>query len=274
MKETIAILGFGNMGSAIAQQLENKFTISVFDKDLDKTKDLSAIVVANRIADLVINADTIILAIKPQDLYAVLDEIRLELKNKLLISVAAGITTDYLKKRLGKVRIIRAMPNLPAKIGLGMICLAKGEFSSQQDLEFSEGLFRNLGKTLLIEESLMDAATAVSGSGPGYLYYLLEGKDIAEAKIYTRDVFIPALFESAKKIGFTERQANILSQTTGVGSLLFLEKTGVSPKELKAQVASKGGTTQAGLDVLQTGGSLEDAVKAALLRAGELSKKE
>lgn len=274
MKETIAILGFGNMGSAIAEQLKNKFQVSVYDKDLSKTQDLSGIEVKNKIADLVVNADTIILAIKPQDLYAALDEVRLELKNKLLISIAAGISTDYLKKRLGNVRIIRAMPNLPAKIGLGMICLARGAVSSQQDLEFSENLFRNLGKTLLIEESMMDAATAVSGSGPGYLYYFLEGKDIEEAKRYTRDVFIPGLFESAKKIGFTERQANILSQTTGVGSLLFLEKTGVSPEELKAQVASKGGTTQAGLDVLQAGGSLEEAVKAALLRAGEISKKE
>lgn len=272
MKESIGIIGFGNMGSAIAERLKNKFIVSVVDKDLDKIRGVSGIEVVNRIADLVVKAETIILAIKPQDLDTALDEIRLELKGKLFISIAAGITTDCLKSRLGRVRIVRVMPNLPAKIGFGMICIARSAFSSQQDLEFSEKLFGNLGKTLLLEENMMDAATAVSGSGPGYLYYFLEGKSIEEAKIYTRDVFIPKLSESARHIGFTESQANILSQTTGVGSLLFLEKTGFSASQLLAQVASKGGTTQAGLDVLKKGGSIGEAVKAALLRAGELSK--
>ena len=118
----------------------------------------------------------------------------------------------------------------------------------------------------------MNAATAISGSGPGYLYYLIEGKSLNEAKKYALNVFMPSLKEEAMKIGFDPDEARLLAQATTEGSLAIFESSGLSAEQLKLQVASKGGTTEAGLEALQKGGSIKDAVVAALKRAEQLSK--
>ncbi len=272
MNKKIGIIGFGNMGSAIAEGIKNEYKVFVFDKDKKKTENLLGISVSRNAKELVKKVDAVILAVKPQDFDNVLDEIKAEVKNKLVISIAAGITTHYIEKQLGMVRVVRVMPNLPAKIGKGMACLCKGNFSTEEDLNFAQKLFGKFGQSLIIEEKLIDAATAVSGSGPGYFYYLIEGKGQNEIKKFGQDFFIPALSASAEKIGFSKEQAKILAEATAEGSLAFLESVHISPAGLAKQVASKGGTTEAGLEVLNKGGSLEDAVKAALKRAKELSK--
>lgn len=273
MTKTIGIIGCGNMGSAIVERLKSRYQVYAFDKDKNKTKDISGAQIAKDNIDLVNKVDIVMLAVKPQDFDAVLDEIKSCAKDKLVVSIAAGITTGYIEERLGRVRAVRVMPNLPAKIGRGMICLCRGKSASDEDLSITEQLFKNLGETLVLNEDMMDAATAISGSGPGYLYDWAEGRTAQEIRQYAKDIFIPALADSAENIGFNPEQARILAENTAEGSIVFLEKTNLSSSQLKKQVASRGGTTQAGLEVLHRGGSLKEAVKAALMRAWELSKK-
>ena len=272
MKKIIGMIGCGNMGSAICQRLKDTYDLSVFDKDANKTDRLTDINVASNIADLVKKSDAIIFAVKPQDFDSLLEEIKDYIKEKLIISIAAGITTNYIEKKISNVRVIRVMPNMPAKIGKGMSCLCKGKVATEEDLNFTKQLFANLGETLILNEDMMDAATAISGSGPGYLYYLSENKSMDEIKKFANEVFISSLRASAESIGFSLKQADILARTTVLGGIALIEQTKLAPSELKKQIASKGGTTEAGLEVLHKGGSLKDAVRAALKRAKELSR--
>lgn len=277
MKRTVGIIGFGNMGSAIAEQLKLDYQIMAFDKDKNKIKHLLSINVADNNGDLVNKVDTVILAVKPQDFDAVLNEIKDLVNERLIISIAAGITASYIEECLGKVRVIRVMPNLPARIGKGMICLCKGKFATEKDLNFTKQVFDNLGQILILNEDMMDKATAISGSGPGYYYDLIQIQKInpnnkIELMKFEEDSFIPSLCASAERIGFTSEQAKILAKNTAEGSRALLEVTHLSPRELFEQIASKGGTTASASEVLHRGGNLEEAVKAALKRAKELSK--
>lgn len=283
MNERIGIIGFGNMGRVIGEQLKSDYQIFIFDKDKEKTIGVSMITVCGSIIELIEKVDIVILAVKPQNFDAVLTEInpaparrdgiKGRIKNKLVISIAAGIPTKYIEQVLGVVRVVRVMPNMPVKVNAGITCLSKGKFAGEEDLDFVKNLFGCLGTTLIIEEKLMNADTAISGSGPGFLYDWGEGKTIEEIKKYAENIFIPSLIASAEKQGFSQQQAKILAESTARGSIAVLEKTKLPAGELKQQVASKGGTTEAGLEVLHKGGTLEDAVKAAVKRAEELSKR-
>ncbi len=275
-KTKIGIVGFGNMGKALSRQLTQTYQIFVFDKDKEKLKSAREIIVAESIAAVLDKVEAVVLAIKPQDFDTLLDEIKDQIKTKLIISIVAGITTSYIEDRLGNSRVIRVIPNLPAKIGQGMSCLSKGNFAVSEDLEFCQKLFGKLGQTLVVKEEMIDAATAISGSGPGYFYDFLESQgkdclDLSEEKI--KD-FSLAFKQAAEAIGFSRSQADTLVEATVEGSLALLRDQSMSPSELKRQVASKGGTTEAGLKVLSQGGSLAEAVGAALIRAKELAKNE
>ena len=261
----IGIIGYGNMGAAIGERVKVAYPVSVFEKDKSKFSGITGVAFADTITQLVAQSDVVILAVKPQDFETVLNEMRCPLSDKLVISIAAGITTSYIEKKLSGVKVVRVMPNLPAKIGKGMICLCKGRSACDDDLRVAMRIFKYLGTSLLVNEEEMDAVTAISGSGPGYLYYYMEqGKDRAFH-------FATALTSAAVAIGFSESVAKILAQVTREGSIAYLKEMKLSPEEAKKQVASKGGTTQAGLDVLANGGSLLDAVEAAKRRAKELS---
>lgn len=277
MKKKIGIIGFGNMGSAIAERIKSDYQLFVFDKEREKTRNVRNIEIVDSLADLIKKANVIILAVKPQDLTTVFNAILSDsgknvIKNKLFISIAAGVDTKNIEASLGKVRIVRVMPNLPAKVGRGMICLCKGKHANKTNLDFVKQLFEKLGKTLIMEEKMIDKSTAISGSGPGYFYYNSEGKDINEIKSMAPG-FVTSLTVTAEEIGFSLSIARILAETTVAGSIVYLEETKLSPKDAEIQVASRGGTTEAGLEVLHKGGSLTDAVKAALKRARELGKK-
>jgi len=263
--KNIGIIGFGNMGSSIAERLKTNYQIVVFDKDKDKTKNLEGIEAADNTIDLLKQIETVILAVKPQDFDSVLNEIKDYTKGKLIISIAAGITTDYVEKILGIARVIRGMPNLPARIGEGITCISKGKFTTEEDFDFAENLFAYLGKTLRTQEAMMNAATAISGSGPAYVCNYLESKK-------EKEKFLNDFQSAAETIGFNTEQAALLVNTTFSGTIEFLRKTKLAPSELKKQVASKGGATEVALEILEAGGTLEEAIKAAKERAGELSK--
>lgn len=272
--KTIGIIGYGNMGQAIAERIKTQYLVYVFEKEQSKTQNLSGISVTINIEDLLKKVANIILAVKPQDFEIVLNNIKNLIKGKLIISIAAGISTSYIEKQLGRIRVIRVMPNLAVKVGKGMICLCKGRYSFVGDLAFVREIFNYLGKTMTLEEDLMDAVTAVSGSGPGYFYDLVKNKKPEEWEDYGKNIFIPQISAVAQGIGFTEQQAQILAKTTVEGSIALLKETGLSPAVLCSQVCSKGGTTEAGLAVLRITNSLEEAIRAALKRAKNLAKKE
>ncbi|MCX5707660.1 MAG: pyrroline-5-carboxylate reductase [Candidatus Omnitrophica bacterium] len=270
----IGILGFGNMGAAMGERLKLKYQIFVFDKDVDKTKECAGITVDKSLEELANCANALILAIKPQDFEKSLEEIKKHEQMYLIISIAAGITTSFIEARLGKKAVIRAMPNLPAKVGEGMICITKGKYATDIDLSFVQGLFNRLGKTLIVEERLMDAVTAVSGSGPGFLYELINNIPRAEWDKFIKEEFVPKLSYAGMQVGFTAEQAKLLAETTAQGSMSLLHQSKTSAAILKVRVTSPGGTTEAGLSALKGKvENLELAVRVALKRSEELSRK-
>lgn len=274
----IGIIGFGNMGQALIRFnkiLCRKNKILVYDKDTQKTASIpKGINVSAGIKDLVRDVDIVVLAVKPQDMDGVLSELKDNVKDKVIISIAAGITTGYIEKALGEVPVIRAMPNLPARIGQGMIGLCKGQFDRFNYLAVAEDCFYLLGHVIVVEEDKMNAITAVSGSGPAYVCDFLEreSSDIYHIPWLKKRRFLREFRAAAEAVGFNKADAGFLVSVTFSGTMAFLKKCGVSPVELKRQVASKGGTTEAALAILAQGGSLTDAVKSALKRAEELSR--
>jgi len=274
LRKKIGIIGFGNMGQAIAERIKPKYDVLVFEKDAAKTKGLSGIKIVSGIPQLLKQSQVIILAVKPQDFQQVIAEFKDGAQDKLVISIAAGITTGYIEKVLGQARVVRVMPNLGAKIGRSVTCLAKGQFATKQDMELTKDIFSSIGVVEEFKEDMMNAATAISGSGPGYYFHAVathpEEYRVNSKKFH--EEFIISLAEAARSLGFDDRAAHFLASWTIVYSDLLLKQTKLPAQELAKQVASKGGTTEAALEILHKGGSLVEAVKAAVERAKELSR--
>ncbi|OGX44355.1 MAG: hypothetical protein A3G37_03140 [Omnitrophica WOR_2 bacterium RIFCSPLOWO2_12_FULL_46_30] len=274
--DRVGIIGFGNMGSAIAGRIKREYRVAVFDKDKNIIGNLTGIEAADNLPNLLKEAKTIILAVKPQDLDNILEGIRDCAVTPLIISIAAGITTGYIEKALGKARVIRVMPNMGARIGRSVTCLCGGSFAAERDILYAIELFNHLGITRKIEENMMNAVTAISGSGPAYYFALIESnpKEYRENSGKVLKDFIASLAQAAEGIGFGRKEAKALAVLTANCAQELLVQTKSSPSELIKQITSKGGTTEAALEVLGRGGSLEEAVKAALARAETLAKKE
>ncbi len=270
-KPKIGIIGFGNMGSAIFERIKKDYAVIVYDKAPLKLRIPFLNITKNNI-ELAKDAEVLILAVKPQDFKDLLIEIAPYVKERLVISIAAGISTRFIEKFLKGARVVRVMPNLAVRIGKGMIWMVGGKTATKEDMDFSKKIFKRLGKVLSIGEEAIDKATALSGSGPGFLYAWGENKTLAELKRYAKESFLPTLKRTAKKLGFSNYKATFLAKATVEGSLAFLKSSQLSCLELKNRVASKGGTTEAGLKVLSAGGSLEEAFFAAFKRAEELAK--
>ncbi len=274
----IGIIGYGNMGSVIAQNLAleaDEYEIFVFDKEKNKLSGLKGIKLAQSPEELALKADTLILAVKPQDFDHLLKELKRSAGNKLVISIAAGISTKHIEKFLTEARVIRAMPNIGAKIAESVTCLSKGALSTESDLDFSAELFSNLGAVRKIDESMMNAATAISGSGPAYAFYFIENSSLEPENIpeHARHDMMRRLEQAAKSLGFSDEDAPFLAANTVNAAISLLHKTKLAPQELRKQVTSKGGTTEAALEILTKGGSWEEAAGAALKRAEELAKR-
>lgn len=261
-KMKIGIIGGGNMGAAILAGIRKDYAVSVCEQDSARRQFLkrSFAVTAKDLKTVVAQSDVSILAVKPQQFDEVLGEIRVHLaKDKLIISIAAGITCRYIEQRLGAgMRVIRTMPNLPAQISEGMTAICKGKKATGQDLRLACRIFDCIGKTVVVQERWMDAVTAVSGSGPAYLFLVVE-----------------ALQKAAVSLGLKKDLSGQLIAQTLKGSLALLEKSNEDAGVLRARVTSKGGTTQAAMDVFLKNKFeviFEQALQAAAKRAGELSK--
>lgn len=274
MNDTLGMIGYGNMGMAIAERLKADYALTVFDKDKDKLIAAKGVSVAKNISELLSKSDSLILAVKPQDFDPVLRELKGKVEDTLVISIAAGISTARIEKALGDVRLIRVMPNLGAKIGESVTCICKGRFADDSDLEFVDELFGRIGCTRNIDESMMDAATAISGSGPGYIFDYLDKEKIDPKNIpeHTRFTLRMRLEKAAEAVGFDREDAVYLATNTANACMIVVAKVGIPAAQLRDQVASKGGTTEAGLAVINKGGTWEEAAQAALKRAKELSK--
>lgn len=279
MRSRIGVIGLGNMGSVIAGKLAEvpaEYSILAYDKDKEKAKDTGLIKIVKDPLSLAKEADVLILAVKPQDIDHLLKELKGCADNKLVISIAAGISTRHIERFLNLARVIRSMPNIAAKIGESVTCICKGGSAQESDLEFANELFYSFGTVLYIDENMMDAATAVSGSGPGYIFYFIENSGIDPKNIpeHSKHDMMKRLEKAAESLGFKSEDASFLAANTVNASIGLLRETGMSPKELRVQVTSRGGTTEAGLEVLSKGGSWEEAALSALKRARELSRKE
>jgi pyrroline-5-carboxylate reductase len=204
-------------------------------------------------------ADAAVLAVKPQVLAQVLSEVGSYLDGKLVVSIAAGISIEHIRRLIPSARaIVRAMPNTPALVREGATAVAFGPGCSEQDTAVAKGLFESVGRTVEVEERLMDAVTGLSGSGPAYVFMAIE-----------------ALADGGVKMGLARRTAELLAAQTVLGAARLVMERSEHPAQLKDQVASPGGTTIAGLHQLEQNGfraALIAAVEAATNRSKELGR--
>ena len=207
-------------------------------------------------------ADVIVLCVKPQQADEVAHGItkNFNVERKVLASICAGVSTARLEKSLPHgARVVRVMPNTPMLIGLGASGVAAGSHAREIDVATVEALFATASMTVRVAESLIDSVTGLSGSGPAYLFYLVE-----------------AMINAGIAEGFTPEQARALSVRTVLGSAKMLDETGLSPEELRRRVTSPNGTTQAAIELLDqrnTKTNLSDAVRRAAERSRELGAK-
>jgi pyrroline-5-carboxylate reductase len=262
----IAFLGAGNMAEALVAGIvkgklsEPEFLLAtdISPTRLEVLKDRYQIQVGAQNLDAVLWADVIILCVKPQVVNEVLTEIQSGLSEKqLVISVAAGVPIKGIQDKIGQtIPLVRAMPNTPAVIQEGVTALAGCNGLSLEQLKVAEGLFESVGKVVVVDESLMDAVTGLSGSGPAYVFLAIE-----------------ALIDGGVRVGLPRNIAHILAVQTVLGAAKMVSETGEHPALLKDRVTSPGGTTIAGLQRLEEGGlraTLIEAVEAATHRSSEL----
>jgi pyrroline-5-carboxylate reductase len=202
----------------------------------------------------------VVLSVKPQILSRVLDEISDSIRaESLVISIAAGVPVAAIQAKLRTgTRVVRAMPNTPALVDAGATAIAGGEHAQESDLEDAKKIFDAVGLTVVLDETLLDAVTGLSGSGPAYVFLILE-----------------ALSDAGVKVGLSRRTSQLLAAQTLLGSAKLLLETNEHPGKLKDMVTSPGGTAITGLHTLEHGGvrtTLMNAVEAATRRSRELGE--
>lgn len=261
----LGFIGAGNMAGAlikglIAAKLYRPQEILVSDAVPAQLKKIKKAYKVDGLSDnrtVVRDAQAIVLAVKPQIIDQVLAEIRPEVtKNKLFISIAAGVPLRRLENGLGgNARVVRVMPNTPALLGKGIAVVVRGSKAKPQDEKLTLAMFRGVGEALAVkDEALMDPVTGLSGSGPAYVY-----------------LFAEALIVGGIQEGLDPKVATRLAYDTIEGAVAMLKETGKSPKELREMVTSPGGTTLAGLSRLAEG-QFSDIVSAAVGAATRRSK--
>ena len=265
----IAFIGGGNMarsliGGMIATGISNQ-NISVSEPRADLRKTLNedfGVNASEENAPVAKGADVVVLAVKPQILQEVVTPLGslVAEARPLLISVAAGVTSSSIERWVGGgPALIRVMPNTPALIGAGISALYANSNVSGDQRALGERIMAAVGKTIWIkEETLMDAVTAVSGSGPAYFFYVMQ-----------------AIHDAAVREGLDAQTARLLSLETALGAARLAVESTEDPGSLQTQVTSPGGTTEAAINVLNNSGvrdALQQAVSAARARGGELAE--
>ena len=267
--KNVLLIGYGKMGSSIARgwmlkKLVYNFFIIEKETSLRKIAKEDGFEAYKNIEFLseTKNFDIIFLAVKPQQMEETLNNFsKFNLSNSVFVSIAAGLSFSWFRNKINKdIKIVRAMPNLPASIGFGVTAYCKNKNLSEDEDKIVFELFRAFSKTIYLnDESLIDNVTAISGSGPGYIFYLVE-----------------ALSQIGIDRGLTKKDAKILARETLIGSARLIEASNVDAKTLKENVTSPGGTTEAGLLVLQSKKNglyplLKLTINNAIKRAKELN---
>jgi pyrroline-5-carboxylate reductase len=265
--KTIAFIGAGNMGEALIRGLLAARTVAphqliatdVRPERLEFFTRTFGIRTMRDNAEAVADASIIVLAVKPQQMSEALASFRSTMSaEKLIVTIAAGVPTSRIEHELGGgTRVVRVMPNTPALIGAGAAALARGRFATDHDLAIAEAILGAVGITVRTEERFLDAVTALSGSGPAYVFYVAE-----------------AMIKAGIEVGLPEDVAKKLALQTVLGSARLMVEGGDPPDVLRKKVTSPGGTTEAALKVMTERKLMEifvEAVQAATRRGGELS---
>jgi pyrroline-5-carboxylate reductase len=266
---SLGLLGAGNMAEALARGVLNSGLVpagrilasdvsaerrALFQREL-------GIAATDDNSKVVASSDLVVLCVKPQQAAAVLQQVAPAVSpaRHVIASICAGLTTARLEKPLpAGARVVRVMPNTPMLVGLGASCLCGGKNARAEDLAAVEALFASASLTMRVPEEMMDAVTGLSGSGPAYLFYLVE-----------------ALVDAGMAEGFAREQAMALATRTVLGAARMLEQTGLPAEELRRRVTSPNGTTQAAverLDASQVKASIAAAVRRAAERSRELGR--
>ncbi|MBN8612563.1 MAG: pyrroline-5-carboxylate reductase [Deltaproteobacteria bacterium] len=268
LDKTVAFLGAGNMAGALikgilasgALQPEQVLVTDVRKARLEELKAKHGVRVISSNEEAARLADVVVLATKPQVFDRLLPEVKKGVRPEaLVISIAAGIPVSAIEALLpAKTRVVRTMPNTPAIVDAGATAIAAGTHATEDDVALARALFDSVGVTVVLDESLLDAVTGLSGSGPAYMFLIIE-----------------ALSDAGVKVGLHRDSAQLLAAQTVLGSAKLLLETGEHPGRLKDMVTSPGGTAIAGLASLEAGGlrtTLINAVETATARARTLGE--
>ncbi len=263
----IAIIGCGNMGMAFANSfiqynLVSKEELILIEKNKERgdiLQEQKAGIVVDTISEKVAVADLIILSVKPQDYPSVSSELaRFIQPNQIVLSIMAGIPIANIQASLSHDLVVRAMPNTPALLGMGMTAFAAASAVGMSDIRKVENLINSTGRAVFLEEEgLLDAVTGLSGSGPAYFFYLIK-----------------AMIDAGVQMGFEPAMASLLVKQTMLGSYHLMQTSDKTLDELIQAVASKGGTTEAALKTFQehlVAEGLQKGIIAAKDRAKELA---
>lgn len=264
----ILIVGGGNMGLTFAKgflktHIVNHENMLILEKSPAKAialKKLNIGTVYGEPGSFIKEADLIILAVKPQDTSKLFESMKSYINDQqAVLSIMAGIKIDTIAQGIGTPKVIRAMPNLPAQIGVGMTVFSSSDAVTRIELVMVQNLLNSTGKSIYKqEEAMIDAATAISGSGPAYIFY-----------------FMQCLIDAAKGMGFSQSESELLAYQTFRGAIDLFNKFEFSCEEWISKVSSKGGTTEAAFTKLtekEIDKGFADAIYQALHRAKELSK--
>jgi len=257
-EQMIAVIGAGKMGEALVSGLLKAGTspdeLIITERYEERANELSQRYGVKSVsnADAAAEAETIVLAVKPQDMDALLAELApVVTPDRLIVTIAAGITTAAIERRLAAgVPVVRVMPNTPALVGEAMSAVAPGAHASPEHLDRAEALFRPVGRVVRLPESQLDAVTALSGSGPAYVFYLVE-----------------AMTDAGILLGLPRAVAHELIVQTVYGAAVMLRETGEHPVALREAVTSPAGTTISAIRELENHG-----VRAAFLAALEAAR--
>jgi len=267
-EKKIGVIGTGNMGEALISGLlhsrsstpENIICSDIRKDKLKIVKESYGVLTTGNNLNVVSASEIVVYAVKPQIMASVLRETATSLDmSKLIISIAAGVPLSAIESCLNKdLRLVRVMPNIAASVKEGAAAIAPGKHALKDDLKVAKAIFDSVGKSVIIEEELMDAITGLSGSGPAYLFLIVD-----------------ALADAGVKMGLSREDALLLSTQTVLGAAKLLMETNEHPGKLKDRVTSPGGTAIAGLHTLEQGGlrtTLINAVEAATRRSKELGE--
>ncbi|MGX7668674.1 pyrroline-5-carboxylate reductase [Flavobacterium pedocola] len=257
----IAIVGYGNMGKTYAGSFINSRFIKsedifVFSRSIPAEKEAFGIPESNFFTAVnarISEVDIVILSVKPQDFGVVASSLKEYVTDKqILLSVMAGVKIETIEKLTYCGKIVRSMPNIATQIGMGMTVFSASSFIDRKELFIVQNLINTTGKSVYVEdEKLIDAATAVSGSGPAYVFY-----------------FMNSIIEAAQQLGFSQSEAELLVNQTFIGAINLQNGSSLSNQEWITKVASKGGTTEKALEVFNVNAT-ENVIGAAVMAANQ-----